>query len=266
MTDRIPNLNKRDPSGTRTYEDEMSSKLRSILSDGIAAATARIIGKDVSADKMNDILSEEIEGDVYKKMYDAETESIKDTANKSNVKTDKILKRMGIILGPAGKLSPETEASLELNVQLDIQSLTLDTKKSIVRAITEAEAKGLGAEDTAKLIADETDMSLSRASTIARTTVMKTYNTTAMDRYDKAGCIGYYIYPVNDVKLCNICMKEAVGGGGFILHRERPSVPIHPNCRCVVLPAFDGEEPLKFSAYRPTLVERLYYFMIGGTV
>lgn len=250
LADRMVALNKRDPSGLRSDEDAQASEMRRIISDGIARATASIINREVTDPvEVDVILSKEIEGDTQSRLLISELKSVNKTVSKSMTRTDRLLGRMGIELGPQG-IDGDVVSAIEVNVTNDVKSLTASARAECSRAITDAIGRGLGTKDMGKMITEATGESRNRAETIARTTMAKTFNDIAVNRYQRSGVTEYNIYPTKDGRLCEKCMKAALDGNKFRRYTSPPPLPIHPNCRCIPYPIIPGEDSdLEFSAY-----------------
>ena len=253
-------LNSRDPSGTRSDEDRQAREMRRLLTDAVSRASARIVQAGTSSPvEIDSILSEETDR-MGQQMMESEIKSMDRSLQKATKQSEKILKKMGYTLGPEG-IRPETTKALLVTTQKDVNSLAEDVRKNAARVLIDGMDKGLGAKAIAELLADATGGTLARSETIARTVIMKTYVDTAMDLYDDAGATGYEIFPTDDDRVCIECLKAAMEGGHPRVYKERPTVPVHPNCRCVVLPVFEGEA----TDYQKSIFRRIITFSRGCT-
>lgn len=260
-TPATPRLNKRDPWSSRTMEDEAAKESRAILRRAINTATAKIVSDGITDPvQMDDVLKENLDGRAGTALLERQMKGMGTAAAKSTAKAGGIVSRMGYRLGPTG-LKPATAKNLVNNVELDVQSVTLDTRKEMARVISSGLSSGYGPNEIARQVHQATDLQLYRCEMIARTTINKTLNETAMDIYDSAGVDGYVIYVTDDDKLCTRCLHEAMENGTFRVYKLRPQVPIHPNCRCAVLPHFPGQKDLSFEAYQPSALQRAAYYL-----
>ena len=73
--------------------------------------------------------------------------------------------------------------------------------------------------------------SKSRGVLIARTELMRAFNKAAEDRYTKAGFKMKWI-TAYDPEVCELCQVME----GKILTPDDPRPPLHPNCRCTIIP------------------------------
>ena len=84
-----------------------------------------------------------------------------------------------------------------------------------------------------------------RAEIIARTEIIRAYHKAAMREYISWRADGVYVkaefITAGDDRVCSIC--ESIEGGGkiYTLEEAENLIPVHPQCRCIVLPVFVKE-------------------------
>lgn len=232
---RIP-MNSRDPSGMRAIEEACAKEMRKTYSQ-LAADLAKEALDATTAKDLTDTTSKaeaKMAAIAIKWVTKSDKGAIKSTQSTLNNMN------LGITLGPTG-LPQEQLDLLKMTVMTEVQSLTADMRKVVAQTLSEGMNAGLGAKALAKSITDATDGNKARAETIARTTVMKTFDQTAKARYEKAGAIGYYSVPAMDDRLCADCRSYALDGNTLKFH-ETLDLPRHPNCRCSRAPAVNKED------------------------
>jgi len=95
--------------------------------------------------------------------------------------------------------------------------------------------EGESVEQIGQRIKAVLETSKSRGVLIARTELMRAFNKAAEDRYTKAGFSMKWI-TAYDVEVCKLCVAmEKIHETG-ILQPNDPRPPLHPNCRCTIIP------------------------------
>lgn len=233
-TKRLP-ASGDDPSGSRHMERIAQAEMRRLMNEYITALVqAYKDGKPLESAGQKEEAA--LMKSVARWTDKADAQGLK--------KSTQILHNVGIDieLGPQG-LDPGTLDHLRSIVQQDVLSLTADTRVAVGRVIANGYDQGLGVRDIARQVMAETDMSRSRAAMIAQTTIMKTINAEAQDRYARAGAVGMYIMPASDDRVCPRCLAAAyVGNTDQLQFYRSVSLPIHPRCRCTVIPAMSEDE------------------------
>lgn len=90
--------------------------------------------------------------------------------------------------------------------------------------------------DLKRILRERFGVSYSRADAIVRTEMSHIQNSAAKQRYEDYGIKEMEVWADKDERLCEICGK---------LHKkrfpinEKPPVPVHPRCRCQVLPVVE---------------------------
>lgn len=114
------------------------------------------------------------------------------------------------------------------NVDLLIETLN--------EGLVECVITGKKTTDLKRILRERFGVSYSRADAIVRTEMSHIQNTAAKQRYEDFGIKEMEVWADKDERLCEICGK---------LHKkrfpinEKPPVPVHPRCRCQVLPVVE---------------------------
>lgn len=252
----MPRISSKDPSGVLPYEMRAAREAERLVQDAIHQAQRFVIENNITDPLLIDEIIDNTMQVVNVQLSRMGLEWVQSTENQAIIKTNDRISRMGhtsILLGPMG-LPKNITRSLDAIVLADVQSLTMDVRKNVSRAIINGVNRGLGARELGKLVQEATDGDIARARTIARTTVMKTFNQTAVEDYKRAGATGYALYPTEDERLCIECRKAAYeneNSGELRVYSEQEIiglVPVHPNCRCTVIGRWDGDEKVYLSA------------------
>jgi len=94
---------------------------------------------------------------------------------------------------------------------------------------------GESVEQIGARITSAINASKSRGVLIARTELMRAFNKAAEDRYTKAGFKLKWV-TAYDPEVCELCMAME----GKILTPDDPRPPLHPNCRCTIIPVLES--------------------------
>jgi len=124
-------------------------------------------------------------------------------------------------------------------VQSEIRALTSAQSTAIKRAITLGFQKGETVQQIAKRVKGVTEMAKSKAVTIARTETLAAGNAAAKRRYEDAGVEKVEWIAAYDDRICEEC--ESLHGNVYPIG-DTPEIPVHPNCRCTLIPYREKEE------------------------
>jgi SPP1 gp7 family putative phage head morphogenesis protein len=142
----------------------------------------------------------------------------------------------------------------------NLQGITAEMGNQISQALAEDIDKGFNPRETARRITKEVrGIQRTRAETIARTETINSYTTATIRRYEQSGIQSVQgraeFQTAEDARVCPIC--EAINRTEFLLERVKKDTfsfesgedqpdslsgeypirpPVHPNCRCVLLP------------------------------
>lgn len=99
-------------------------------------------------------------------------------------------------------------------------------------------ATGKPTSELKKLLQERFAVSYVQADTLARTELAHIQTQAAQKRYEDAGIKQVQIWADADERRCKICGK--LHKKVYNVHEQMP-VPVHPRCRCVMLPVIDGK-------------------------
>ena len=234
-------MSKKDPSGLRATEDlraSISQKDYDLLMARIAQRAEGV----TDPLKIQAIVTSEMQK--YQGLSTQKNiEWVIDTMKRSSVRADLMFKTMGIQvsgrLGPV-PISKTLMDTLTVGVKNNIQSLTSDAQKKVTQALIDGANEGKGMKAMARDISDATGMERNRASVIARTETMRANVSTSVDRFKQLGVQKVEWLVADDDRLCDDCSD--LDGQVFDID-DHPDCPLHPNCRCVLIPHIEeGEE------------------------
>ena len=105
--------------------------------------------------------------------------------------------------------------------------------------------EGRGAVATANALSDRVDaIGEVRARTIARTELTAAYSEASLNSYAEAGVEGVRVEvelaTAGDDVVCEEC--EELEGNEYSLDEARGLLPVHPNCRCALIPTLPDDE------------------------
>lgn len=126
------------------------------------------------------------------------------------------------------------DVDLRNRLQTEIKGLYTDWRKDLAAAISESIGKSseqIGAQVSQVLTTRQKENEptpLYRGVLIARTEIMKAFNSAAEDRYQHAGFESVWVTAADEI-VCPIC-----GAKNGKVTKDIP--PAHPDCRCVKVP------------------------------
>ncbi len=121
----------------------------------------------------------------------------------------------------------------------ELEGITAQMDLQISRILADGLLKGQGAKEIAKQMANTVEgMGISRATTIARTEIIRSHHLANMNEYAQYEMEGVKVQAewngVDDHRRCERC--ESNEGKIYTLEEITPLIPLHPNCRCMALP------------------------------
>jgi SPP1 gp7 family putative phage head morphogenesis protein len=137
----------------------------------------------------------------------------------------------------------------------ELEGITQAVSQQSSRTLAEGLAAGENPRDIARRLTDRVDaIGKTRATTLARTSVIDTFNSASLARLDELGVEGVTVKAelrtANDARVCPQCaalegrtwtIKEARSETTTAAGKEVPvKPPIHPRCRCAVIPPGGG--------------------------
>lgn len=137
-------------------------------------------------------------------------------------------------------LPPDTKmiSLYKERIQSEIKGLTSFQSTAIKREITKGFERGETVKQIANRVKGVTQMATRKAITIARTETLAAGNTAALARYEKYGVNKVQWIAAYDDRVCPECegLHEKIYNIG-----DEPDLPLHPNCRCTIIPYFGDE-------------------------
>jgi len=125
------------------------------------------------------------------------------------------------------------------------ESTAVQVDQRLKNIVANGLANGSSTDDIASQIRSTFDtLSTSKATTIARTETIRASAEGSKIAYTKAGIQQIALLPALDA--CPICM-EIASDNPYKVDDKTLSVPIHPNCRCAIIPVFDETDVVAIS-------------------
>jgi SPP1 gp7 family putative phage head morphogenesis protein len=126
--------------------------------------------------------------------------------------------------------------SLKVRNLTALRGVSDEMNKQIIRELSDGIQKGESMPKLAKRISGRVDsIGKTRATTMARTETLTAFNQGAELRYSQAGVETLQWLSAHDPpRVCEECL--ALDGTTFRVKSNHPRPPIHPNCRCTVIP------------------------------
>ena len=126
----------------------------------------------------------------------------------------------------------------------DLENITSDMAAKMTRALTDGLIEGKHSLEVASDLAEQVDLTYSRAELIARTELTRAHAQGQLQAMEEMGVaeVGVAVEwaPANDDAVCSKC--EPLEGVVLSLAEAQNLLPRHPRCRCVFLPANTGED------------------------
>lgn len=115
-------------------------------------------------------------------------------------------------------------------------------KETLNEGLIHTVVTGRKTSDLKKELQNRFDVSYHRANTLVNTELAHIQTVAAQQRYKDYGIKEYEFYADPDERTCKVCGK---------LHTKKypigstPKVPVHPGCRCVILPVIDEQTAIQ---------------------
>jgi SPP1 gp7 family putative phage head morphogenesis protein len=152
--------------------------------------------------------------------------------------TENLFKVNGIVT--TGPPIPPTEA-MEFLHQYEFRlsaSTASQTDERLKNIIMNGMAEGKSVPKIAKDINNTfTTLSRQKATVIARTETIRASAVGSLTAYENAGIDQVALLPAVDA--CPICMGIAAGNPYKTTGKGKNLIPVHPNCKCALVPVFD---------------------------
>lgn len=126
----------------------------------------------------------------------------------------------------------------------ELEGITNRMAQKMSRVLADGLAQGQGPRKIARALNHEVGVELTRARTLARTETIRTHHSAMMEMYYQARVEDVFIkvewMTAGDHRVCPDCAY--LDGTIFKLEDAEGLIPLHPNCRCIMIPAKVGEE------------------------
>lgn len=138
-----------------------------------------------------------------------------------------------------------------------LKGITDEMSKQIAEVLSEGMAFGDSPYNIAKNIVNRVDkIGITRAKILARTEVIRAHHQAMVNEFKNWGIIGVRVLAewrtAGDGRVCDICKRIArkdngYGSGVYLLDQVEGMIPVHPQCRCIIIPLdiTDNEELLE---------------------
>jgi HK97 family phage portal protein len=152
---------------------------------------------------------------------------------------------------------------VESQVKLFAQSMVETDRDKIIDMITNGISNGQSIPDISNAIRNEFDsFSKMQAERITRTEVLKTSNISAVDAWGQSGVVvgKQWLTAPNPDAECAIYADKIVSLKGNFYDTSKfanGDPPVHPNCRCTILPVLTGERANKVTLHNKKIEEEL---------
>ncbi len=132
--------------------------------------------------------------------------------------------------------------SLYIRTFEELKGINAVMSQQISRELASGLAQGKGTREIARLLNDRVEkIGKTRSKILARTEVIRAHHTGNIAMYRQAGVEGVTVKAewstAGDDRVCPDC--AALEGKIFTLDEIEPLIPLHPQCRCVAIPATD---------------------------
>lgn len=123
----------------------------------------------------------------------------------------------------------------------DLQGATTEMTSQVRRTLLQGLTDGKHPRDIATELNNRVKkIGKTRARTIARTEIIRAHHQANINEYESAGVAGVNVVAewltVGDGSVCAEC-EDMAANGPYSLDDIRSMIPLHPNCRCVAVPA-----------------------------
>ena len=149
------------------------------------------------------------------------------------------LKRIGVeaVIG-TGPADWRVIDALKVRNLSALRGITDEMNKQIIRELTEGVQLGESIPKLTKRITDRVDkIGKTRATIMARTETINAFTQGAELRYSQAGIEKVEWLTADEERACPIC--GPLDGTVFSIKSSHPRPPIHPQCRCSIIPVID---------------------------
>lgn len=238
-TKKIKKILKRYKLNQKDMCDEIAAVLLSAMDDNGAILLSPDMVLEIKQDitkNLDDLAS--FENDELKKILDdAYSSALQQTAKTIGLKTDwKILRAEFVKSAVNAPISGKTFSSR-------IWSNTNDLANRIYDDVLHHIQTGEAPKKIIKRIKDDYGVTAYQAKRLVNTEIAKVVNRAQMDVYKNSGVVQKVLYMATlETNTCENCAD--LDGKYFDLDKA-PNIPLHPNCRCCLVPVVDDWKPTK---------------------
>lgn len=130
----------------------------------------------------------------------------------------------------------------------DLKGITDAMSSQISRVLADGLVRGINPREMAGELTDQIDkMTRTRAEMLARTEVVRAHHLANIAEYREAGLDDLVVIAefvaTPDSRVCSICASLA--GKRYTLDEAESVIPVHPRCRCAMVPYLPEEDPRK---------------------
>lgn len=118
-------------------------------------------------------------------------------------------------------------------------------QQTLEEGLIQCVATGKSSDYLKKMLMERFNVSYNRADVLARTELAHIQTQAAQQRYRDYGIQQVELLVEPDARTCPIC--EKLSGKRYSINDKMP-VPLHPRCRCCMVPVVDGYTPVTISA------------------
>lgn len=217
-----------DNTHTTTLREQFAQNLRSVY----RKAQIDIIelfkqGKLAPAD-IDDILNSPILHEIILKRFSDAFQRGDTFAN------TQVLRMLGQRIMPTNIIvMPENFAKVHKYTEDLVEHLNSEQKRRILTTIQRGIFNHETRNEITKKIRDGFNVANNRATKIARTEIIRTFNHAAESRYSQLGVKEARIVITDDERTCDECRKKE---GDIVQLGKDALPPFHTNCRCTIVP------------------------------
>lgn len=125
----------------------------------------------------------------------------------------------------------------------ELKGITQAIDKEISRVLAEGFVKGDNPLTIARNLSNRVEkIGITRARTLARTEIIRAHHEANINEYEQANIEGVQVLAelltAGDSRVCNICFQweKKTKKNPLSISDAKGLIPIHPNCRCVIVP------------------------------
>lgn len=236
---------RRTPSSVRRVMRELEKALVALFEDArpelVALAEGRALAEPEeldpgAGDRIGRVIEARILDPAVARLEDADLRAY----HAGIARSQQLLKRAGID-AKLGLMPTDRRviAALDQRSVAALKGITDELSKQVMSILTDGAIRGVGPEDLAREISKAVDgIGIARARTMARTEVMYAVGQAEEQRYRQHGIarVQWLATPDASGRTCDRC--AALDGEVFPVD-DHPPRPLHPNCRCDLLPVLE---------------------------